>query len=175
MRETLGDLLHRWVERADLSRGIRSAFVVSRWPDVVGPMVSRHTAAESLKRGVLTVRVDSGVWASELSAHEPSLLERLNEGLDEPFVTSLKFVAGVRWAPPASPGPEGQEEDLRRAWPRRHDLKAVELSDDEKEMVERLATAAGDDLELGRAGARWLATTLRARRWFYQAPDNGRP
>jgi len=142
-----------------------------RWPEAVGPGVAVHARPESLKRGILTVRVDSAVWATELSAHEPVLLERLNAGLEEPVVTRLKFLAGTGWAGPRVSS-ETDPEASRPVWPNRRDLQSIELSAEEQTRVAGLAAAAGDDPELGRAGACWLASTLKARRWLSRPSDS---
>jgi hypothetical protein len=169
MSPKVGEALEQWMARAELSRAVRGAAAVCRWAEVVGPGVSKHARAESLKRGVLTVRVDSGVWATELSAHEPVLLERLNADLGEPVVTRLRFLVGAgRLGRPAQGDP--QSERPSRTWPDRRDLDRVELSAEERGLVAGFAAAAPDP-ELGRAGARWLTATLKARRWLGRLQD----
>jgi len=53
--------------------------IASAWDNVVGGMVARHTVSVRLRRGKLTVRVDSAPLRHELSYMREALKEILNK------------------------------------------------------------------------------------------------
>jgi predicted nucleic acid-binding Zn ribbon protein len=69
------------------------AGVQTRWLDAAGERIAREAQPVSERKGVVTVRCSSGVWAAELSLMAPQLIERLNEGRPEgaPLVVELRF------------------------------------------------------------------------------------
>jgi len=70
------------------------------WTAAMGPRIAERARPVLLERGVLTMRVATSVWASELSLLAPSLIARLrNEGV---AVTELRFRVGSI-DPPARP------------------------------------------------------------------------
>ncbi|MCB0770436.1 MAG: DUF721 domain-containing protein, partial [Flavobacteriales bacterium] len=52
--------------------------ITTAWDDVVGSMVARHTVSVRLRRGRLSVRVDSAPLRQELSFMREALKEILN-------------------------------------------------------------------------------------------------
>jgi len=69
------------------------ADVQGRWAQAAGEEVARHAEPVSERGGVVTIRCESAVWASELALMSPRLLEHLNEGQtgDTPRVAELRF------------------------------------------------------------------------------------
>lgn len=47
------------------------------WHEIVGDALARHATPTGLVKGVLRVRCDSAVWASEIQLGEQVILERL--------------------------------------------------------------------------------------------------
>lgn len=177
MSRPLGELVRRAVEEAGLARPMRSAEVILRWPGIVGPLAASHARAVAVTAGVLLVEVDSGLWTTELALLTPTLLERIAEEVGEGVVREIRFVGPRRGRPaagaPGTPGP-GDPDAARRGpgspgpyppWPDRNDLLSVGLTEDERRLVTGASTAAKDP-ELGAAVARWVALTLKARRWL---------
>lgn len=100
------------------------AFLVSlrkRWPEIVGPLVSRNAIPLSLRNDVLTVVVRNHAWAQELQMSKSAILSRIRETVGERIpVGDLRFTVGSLAsleeeeatppeAPPfpAGPDPEG--------------------------------------------------------------------
>jgi len=70
------------------------ARVQGRWDRVAGPVVAAEAEPVSERDGVVTVACRSAVWANELELLSRDLVERLNEALGRPLVSSLRFVVG---------------------------------------------------------------------------------
>jgi predicted nucleic acid-binding Zn ribbon protein len=66
------------------------------WEAVAGPVIAAEAEPVSERSGVVTVACRSAVWAGELELLAPGLIERLNEALEAPAVSSLRFVVGRR-------------------------------------------------------------------------------
>ncbi|MCB0792194.1 MAG: DUF721 domain-containing protein [Flavobacteriales bacterium] len=66
--------------------------VASIWDEVAGGMVARHTKDLSLKRGRLTVTVDSAPLRQELSYLKEQLIDRLNERFGREVVREVVLV-----------------------------------------------------------------------------------
>lgn len=52
--------------------------ITTGWDDAVGPMIARHTKSVRLRKGRLSVRVDSAPLRHELSFMRETLVEILN-------------------------------------------------------------------------------------------------
>lgn len=85
-----------WSERMALGR-LRDA-----WPRVVGALVAGRSEPVRLRDGVLTIRVESGAWANELTLLAPTLAVKVDAFLGGGSVRAVKVTAG----PIRSPDPE---------------------------------------------------------------------
>jgi len=59
--------------------------VFSRWAELVGPAVARHTRPLRLEGGTLVVAVDQPPWATQVRILSPGILTRLIEETGEPL------------------------------------------------------------------------------------------
>lgn len=108
----------------------------ARWVDIVGPDVAQHAEPSSLRSGLLRVRTDSPVWATEISYLGEEIRRRANELLGRELVAEVRVWTGPgamsarRARPvPAAPRERGETvvsddpneafERARRAWLRR--------------------------------------------------------
>jgi predicted nucleic acid-binding Zn ribbon protein len=67
------------------------------WEPALGAEIAAHSEPVSERRGVVTARCDSSVWAAELTMLSQSLCERLNGRLDgDRPVLAIKFRHGPR-------------------------------------------------------------------------------
>jgi predicted nucleic acid-binding Zn ribbon protein len=79
--------------RSRLAPATLLADVQARWPQAAGEEVARHAEPVAERAGVVTIRCESAVWASELAMMSTRLLEQLNEGRAEaaPELRELRF------------------------------------------------------------------------------------
>jgi len=69
--------------------------IVTAWIAVAGEELAGHTAVRGLRRGTLTIEVDSGPLCHELAAfRSQELLVALRERLRRADVQSLRFRVG---------------------------------------------------------------------------------
>ena len=91
------------LERAGDSRFAKRPIPVPMqvWVRAVGHRIADRARPSKLERGVLTVRVPSSVWASELSMLAASVVSRLRDAGIE--VTDLRFRVAEVEPPPRPP------------------------------------------------------------------------
>ena len=66
-------------------------FLKDLWPKIVGSNLARHTAPETLSKGVLTVRVPPGVWKAQLSEVRPEMVEATNRYWNRTIVKEIRL------------------------------------------------------------------------------------
>ncbi|MBF0422125.1 MAG: DUF721 domain-containing protein [Magnetococcales bacterium] len=64
------------------------------WVHAVGEQVAKHSQPERLARGLLTVRVDSPVWLTQLLHMKSVLLAKLYAVSSDTGIRDLRFVQG---------------------------------------------------------------------------------
>ena len=70
--------------------------VFSRWEELVGPAVARHTRPLRLEGGTLVVAVDEPPWATQVRVLAPGILARLVDQTGEPLARLDVVVRPVR-------------------------------------------------------------------------------
>lgn len=88
--ETLRELIDRrgWGER------LRGASAWSRWDQIVGGELAARCEPLRLVRGVLTIRAESQIWATQLRYMIPQLRANVEAALGEKTVRDVKIVVG---------------------------------------------------------------------------------
>jgi len=82
-----------------LRTGLATGDLGRRWSDVVGAPLAAETAPGGIdEAGVLTVRVSSAAWATQIRFLAAAVVANANEVLGGEIVTGVKVVVG----PPAS-------------------------------------------------------------------------
>lgn len=72
----------------------KARFLGLTWAKAVGNHIAKHSEPDRLMRGVLTVRVDSPTWSSELLHMKPTVLAKIQEISPGSGITNLRFVQG---------------------------------------------------------------------------------
>lgn len=108
----------------------------ARWVEIVGDDIAKHAEPSSLRSGLLRVRTDSPVWATEISYLADEIKQRANDALGRPLVEEVRVWTGpgpirgrgptAARTGPANASSEGVPGDpmealdrARRAWLRR--------------------------------------------------------
>jgi hypothetical protein len=106
--EMLGEILGKILKKRNIPHTSTDRRLLDTWKRAVGPQIAAQTHPETLKRGVLFVRVSAPVWMHQLQFMKEEILCRIKElsGPDE--VRSLFFSIGEIPPPPpdgAAPPP----------------------------------------------------------------------
>jgi predicted nucleic acid-binding Zn ribbon protein len=119
----LHEALEAVTRRLGLNFARETGAVWSRWTEVVGPVIASHAHPSSLRRGVLRVRTESPVWATEIGYLSGEIRDKINSMLGMELVSQVRV-----WTGPAPalgsrlPSPRERLSGARRTSSRRdHD------------------------------------------------------
>jgi len=131
--------------------GFTHGAIATKWPDIVGETMARHTLPEKIvfsrdgvTGGTLHLKTDSGAFATQLMHQEPQIIERINTFFGYKAVVRIKLIQG----------PIPQHKTERQVRPSRP-LNEVEV----KDLAGTVATV--DDPELKEALERLGANIVR--------------
>ena len=102
MSDDLGALreaLEAVTRRLGLSHPRETGALWSRWGEVVGSVIGSHAQPSSLRRGVLRVRTDSPLWATEVGYLSGEIRDKINSMLGMELVTQVRVWTGSDPAP----------------------------------------------------------------------------
>ena len=97
MKNTMSDLRNlvpATIRRLGLLKNFNSQVIMMRWAEIVGVENAAHCRAVSLQRGVVSVEVDSSVWAHHLSMMKTEMIDKANKIAGEKLVEDIRFKAG---------------------------------------------------------------------------------
>ena len=109
----LKELLDPIARRMGVGTAAAAGALWRRWPEIVGEDMARHAEPTSLRAGVLKVRTDSPVWATELGYLVTELKTRLNEALGSEVVNEVRV-----WTGPGKVQPRRNQSAKPRVEPR---------------------------------------------------------
>jgi hypothetical protein len=92
--ERLGHVLHKSLQRLELSTRLDEYGVWPIWNDVVGPTIARNAQPEKIRKGTLFIKVTSPVWMQQLQYMKEMIADRLNQRLKTNLVKNIFFVVG---------------------------------------------------------------------------------
>jgi hypothetical protein len=90
----LHEVLEAVTRRLGLSFARETGAVWSRWTEVVGPVIASHAHPSSLRRGVLRVRTESPVWATEIGYLSGEIRDKVNSMLGMELVSQIRVWTG---------------------------------------------------------------------------------
>lgn len=77
--QSLGEAMDHLIDAFGMREKMDELTIATQWDEVVGAMVARHTQRVRLRRGKLTVQVDSAPLRHELTYMREALKEVLNQ------------------------------------------------------------------------------------------------
>ena len=90
IRDVLQDVFSRLESEKDLSQEA----IESSWKGLAGAGGHGHSKPMSLRKGVLTVFVDSSVWMQELSLRKRALVKGLKRRFGKDRISEIHFKMG---------------------------------------------------------------------------------
>ncbi len=87
--EAVGLIVRQFLREEGLETPYNEYRLIEAWPEVMGPGISRHTAALQIRNRVLFVRLTSSVIRSELMMARSLLVRRLNEHIGAQVIEKI--------------------------------------------------------------------------------------
>jgi hypothetical protein len=106
--ELLGEILRKITKKRNIPHTSTDRRLLDTWRRAVGPQIAAQTHPDTLKRGVLFVRVSAPVWMHQLQFMKEEILGRIGELTGPEEVRNLRFCIGEIPPPPpdgAKPSP----------------------------------------------------------------------
>ncbi|MHB9097028.1 MAG: DciA family protein [Syntrophales bacterium] len=98
--EMLGEILAKILKKRNIPHTSTDRRLLGIWRRAVGPQIASQTHPDSLKRGVLFVRVSAPVWMHQLQFMKEEILGKLKELTSPEEIHNLHFSIGEIPAPP---------------------------------------------------------------------------
>ncbi len=97
----IGDVLESLLgSEARFRTGLATGDLGRRWSDVVGEPLAAETAPGGIdETGVLTVRVSSTAWATQIRFLAPTVVTNANDVLGRAAVSGIRVVVGTAVPP----------------------------------------------------------------------------
>ncbi len=77
--QSLAEAIGGLIEGTGMRERLDEAAFTAAWPEVVGAMIARHTTGLRLRKGILTLHVDSAPLRQEMVYMRGEIQARLNE------------------------------------------------------------------------------------------------
>lgn len=90
----IGDILKKVIGNIEKEKTISKELIEEIWKNQTGDLGFKHSRPTSLKKKVLTVRVDNSVWMQNLSMKKRGLLKALQRSLGKDRITEIQFKIG---------------------------------------------------------------------------------
>ncbi len=90
----LSESLQEMVRRRGWDERLRGASAWARWDQIVGGQLAARCEPVRLHRGVLTIRAESQIWATQLRYMIPHLISNVDAALGERTVREVRIVVG---------------------------------------------------------------------------------
>ncbi len=137
--------------------------VVKAWPQVAGPLISKHLQAVRFVDGTLFVRAEQSVWGHQLTFLRPELLKKFEAELGKPIVKDIRLTVvapgpGEVALPPAGGIPFGNPATGAPAAPRT--VPVVALPPEEVAAIE---ARAAEHIKNPALAKRWAQLEARVR------------
>ena len=90
----IGDVVKSVFAQLENAKILCKDDVEKEWKGIAGEDAARHSRPETLRKEVLTVRVDSSVWMQELSMKKRNLLKGLKRAFGKDKISAIHFKIG---------------------------------------------------------------------------------
>ena len=159
--EMLGEIIGKLLKKRNIPNPSSDRRLIDLWQRAVGPQIAAQTHPDTLKRGVLFVRVSAAVWMHQLQYLKEEILEKLQQLDTAQEVRSLFFSVGE--IPLPRPSGAGRPPET----------VPISLSGRDRSMM-RESLAAVRDPELREILERVMANEISRRRQREKRKDPGK-
>ena len=90
----IGDIVKAVFARLESEKTFSKEDIEEQWKTLMGPAGSRHSRPASLRKGVLTVFVDSSGWMQEMSLRKRKILKQLKRQFGKDKISGIQFRIG---------------------------------------------------------------------------------
>ena len=90
----IGDIVKTVFERLESEKTFSREDIEEQWKALMGTLGAKHSRPASLRKGVLTVFVDSSGWMQEMSMKKRKILKQLKRQFGKDKISGIQFRIG---------------------------------------------------------------------------------
>ena len=90
--QSIGEVLKQMLKEYGLERKYEQAEIGHIWGELLGPSAANVTRRVTLKNGLLTVYLDSGLVKQELGMMRSRLITALNAEVGKELITDIRLI-----------------------------------------------------------------------------------
>ena len=87
--KNISQVLDRMFERYKLNSKLTEAKLIQQWPEIVGPLIAKHTDKLELKGKTLYIHVSNPVLKNELFYQREQIMQNCNLHLQEQAIEKI--------------------------------------------------------------------------------------
>ena len=114
---SIGSILEQTLKSLEIDVPLKNYVIWGAWKEIMGESVALQTQPRSIRNRILFIDVSHSTWMQQLQFLKPTLLEKINTFLGDPYFQDIRFRLG-KISPIASPPPQTdslKDETLDRA------------------------------------------------------------
>jgi predicted nucleic acid-binding Zn ribbon protein len=90
--QNIGVSLNRILEQYHLNNAYKESELIRNWSKIVNKSLSGVSRPESLKDGLLVLRVSSNSWKEEINKNKDNLILMINKAFNENLVKQINLI-----------------------------------------------------------------------------------
>ena len=90
----VSDILRSVLQKKGIPLNLENQRMARAWDSAVGPRIAAQTRPDTIRRGILFVRVSNSVWMQQLHYLKQEIIEKVNRTLGEEVIGNLFFTIG---------------------------------------------------------------------------------
>lgn len=90
----IGDIVKTVFERLEREKTLTKEDVEEKWREIAGREGAAHTRPVTLRKGILTVFVDSSGWVQQMNFEKRKVLKQLKRVFGKDKISGIQFKIG---------------------------------------------------------------------------------
>ena len=87
-------ILEKTLKALEIDVPLKSYSIWGAWKEIVGDSVALQTQPRAIRNRILFIDVSHPTWMQQLQFFKPTLLEKINAFLREPYIQDIRFRLG---------------------------------------------------------------------------------
>jgi hypothetical protein len=150
--KSIGSILEQTLKSLEIDVPLKNYSIWGAWEEIMGESVAHQTQPRSIRNRILFIDVSHSTWMQQLQFLKPTLLEKINTFLGDPYFQDIRFRLGKISPPVSAPSrrDSSKDEDLDRATLNQIETILQKIEDHEVRKSVRDVLIKGAKIELCR-------------------------
>ena len=90
----IGDIVKEVFARLESEKSFTKEDIEGQWKSLIGPSAAKHTRPAALRKGILTVFVDTSGWLQQMTLQKRKTLKQLKRSFGKDRILGIHFRIG---------------------------------------------------------------------------------